>query len=286
MASLAPPSINRHRASSTNVRPALTLSSLGRRRSNSELPPLAGSPCHTPPAMDSPTTPRELPPLSLDIPQSSKFAAFQKASLIELFSRVMDFLHVAHKESPFISTPSSPRHSRSSTSTEDSVLPLTSPAVATFSEAYPEKLSQKGSWWQGSPSVCVVYLPAHLVTQSMYSLGSHSSILCDRHVSVVNCACIILHVDASHHYGMASKSHGSRAVGPRASRVFPKRSGSYYACGRGPFGRSRVESRLVNTRQCALGMFIRSSRRIITNAYIHRMYLRVPCSHHYTQPYY
>ncbi|PSR90704.1 hypothetical protein PHLCEN_2v4853 [Hermanssonia centrifuga] len=174
MASLAPPSINRHRASSTNVRPALTLSSLGRRRSNSELPPLAGSPCHTPPAMDSPTTPRELPPLSLDIPQSSKFAAFQKASLIELFSRVMDFLHVAHKESPFISTPSSPRHSRSSTSTEDSVLPLTSPAVATFSEAYPEKLSQKGSWWQGSPSV---HTPVFFVI-AMFPLSTALVLFC------------------------------------------------------------------------------------------------------------
>ena len=153
MDSLAPPpSHNRHRASSTNVRPPLTLNSLGRRRSNSDLPP----PCHTPSPLDSPSMHKELASLAIDIPKSSPaHKLLARATFVELYSRFMELLHVSQKESPYPSTPSSPRLSRSSTSTEDNLLPIVSPTVATFGEAYSsEKAPTKtASWWQGSPSV-------------------------------------------------------------------------------------------------------------------------------------
>lgn len=150
MASLAPPPANRHRASSTSLRPPLTLSSLGRRRSNSDLPP-----CHTPSPVSTPTMLKDVPNLSLDIPANAPtHKLLAKATFIELYSRFMDLIHAANKESPYSSTPSSPRMSRVSTSTEDSILPITSPTVGTFSEAYAEKPTVKSaSWWQGAPSV-------------------------------------------------------------------------------------------------------------------------------------
>lgn len=148
MASLAPPSFNRHRASSTSLRPPLTLNSLGRRRSNSDLAPLT-SPANTP------NMSKDVPSLSLDIPSSaSTHKLLAKATFIELYSRFMDLIHAANRESPYSSTPSSPRHSRTSLSTEDSLLPISSPTVGTFSEAYSEKPAAKStSWWQGAPSV-------------------------------------------------------------------------------------------------------------------------------------
>ena len=150
MASLAPPpAYNRHRASSTNVRPPLTLSSLGRRRSNSDLPP----PCHTPSPVTTPNMQKELVDLSLDIPTPSH-KLLAKATFVELYSRFMELFHLAQKESPYPSAPSSPRLSRASTSTEDSILPIASPTVAAFGDVYSEKPATKtGTWWQGAPSV-------------------------------------------------------------------------------------------------------------------------------------
>ncbi|EKM59201.1 uncharacterized protein PHACADRAFT_249487 [Phanerochaete carnosa HHB-10118-sp] len=153
MASLAPPPhpLNRHRASSTNVRPPLTLGSLGRRRSNSDLPPL----CHTPSPVGTPTMQKDVSPLELDIP-SSTHKLLAKATFVELYSRFMELFHTAQKESPYSSEPSSPRLSRSSTSTEDSILPISSPTAASFREAYSEKptaIKPASSWWHGTPSV-------------------------------------------------------------------------------------------------------------------------------------
>lgn len=150
MASLAPPPTpHRNRASSTSIRPPLTLSSLGRRRSNSDLPP----PCHTPPLVSTPTMQKEVAALSIDIP-SPTHKVLARATFAELYTRFMELLHVSQKESPYPSTPSSPRLSRSSTSTEDSILPITSPTVASFHEAYSEKPPTKtASWLKGAPSV-------------------------------------------------------------------------------------------------------------------------------------
>lgn len=98
---------------------------------------------------------KELSPLDLDIP-SSTHKLLAKATFIELYSRFMELFHMAQKESPYSSEPSSPRLSRSSTSTEDSILPISSPTAATFHEAYSEKAPATklaSSWWQGTPSV-------------------------------------------------------------------------------------------------------------------------------------
>ncbi|KAF7789494.1 hypothetical protein EIP86_000440 [Pleurotus ostreatoroseus] len=158
MASLAPPPLTRNRASSTNVRPPLTINTLGRRRSNSDLPPPAASPLQPASPVDSPTMglPRELPPLALDIPQTPA-NNMVRATFVELYSRFMDLLRVARKESAFAHSPSSPRISlsRSSTSTDETLLPIASPSVATFAESYSEKPTQSksSSWWHGAPSV-------------------------------------------------------------------------------------------------------------------------------------
>ena len=205
MASLAPPLSynNRHRASSTNVRPALTLHSLtGRRRSNSDLVPsdtaddLSSSPpspayCSSPLDIDHPDAAMQSlvpPPLPVDIagldvpklPQSPKAAA-AAPSFVELYNRVVHLLRIAHKESAaYVSAaPSTPRISlsRSSTSTEETLLPLSSPSVATFADAYPEKPTQPSSAslptsspsssWHRSPSVRTLSLtplsdPSHV----------------------------------------------------------------------------------------------------------------------------
>lgn len=91
--------------------------------------------------------------LSLDIPTKAH-SYLAKATFAEFYSRFMDLLHITHKESAYSSAPSSPRQSRSSLSDEDSILPISSPVVATFGEAVTEKQTAKStSWWQGSPSV-------------------------------------------------------------------------------------------------------------------------------------
>ncbi|KAI0091993.1 snare associated Golgi protein-domain-containing protein [Irpex rosettiformis] len=127
MATLTPPS-NRHRASSTSFRPPLTLNSCSsRKRSNSDLAVSALSPAHS---------------------------YLAKATFADFYMRFMDLLHITHKDSTFSSAPSSPRQSRSSFSDEDSILPISSPVVATFGDAVAEKQTAKStSWWQGSPSV-------------------------------------------------------------------------------------------------------------------------------------
>ncbi|KAH8105891.1 hypothetical protein BXZ70DRAFT_1004195 [Cristinia sonorae] len=171
MASLAPPQTvtsNRHRASSTNVRPALTLNSLGsRRRSNSllNLPPPTPSPCFSP----QPSTP--LPqhnnesPLSLAIP--SKPSSPANNMLATLVSRALQLVHMWHSDSvPVPLTPSSPRLSRTSISSDDTLLPLSSPIKVSFNEALREKpqtSTSVRSWLQRSPSV---HMPVLLVITS------------------------------------------------------------------------------------------------------------------------
>ncbi|CAL1698949.1 unnamed protein product [Somion occarium] len=155
MACLASPQYTRHRASSTNVRPPLTLSSLGRRRSNSllDLPPPMGSPSHTPPRVQSPTTDRNVPALSLSIP--TPLAKSTPDSMLSiLLSRCLDLLHMSHKDVTALDTSSSPRlSSRTSTSSDDTLLPVSSPIRASFADAFPEKPIAAPSRRQGSTSV-------------------------------------------------------------------------------------------------------------------------------------
>ncbi|KAK7695901.1 hypothetical protein QCA50_000540 [Cerrena zonata] len=150
MASLAPP-VSRHRASSTNVRPPLTLSSLGRRRSNSllDLSSPLPSPSHTPPRVQTPIPDRNANLLTLSIPAPiSKSASDSMLSV--LLARCLELFHVSHGDA---SVPSSPRLSRTSTSSDDTLLPISSPITATFGDIVNEKPSSAQSRRQGSSSV-------------------------------------------------------------------------------------------------------------------------------------
>ncbi|KZT12498.1 uncharacterized protein LAESUDRAFT_733174 [Laetiporus sulphureus 93-53] len=135
MASLAlPPPPNRHRASSTNVRPPLTLSSLGsRRRSNSllVLPSPVASPIDTPP--QTPPLQEVLCPLVMsELPTQ----AVVQSRFVSALSRC---LHIIQRHDD-LSSPSSPLLSR--TSTDSTILPLSaSPTRTTFADVFPEKPS-------------------------------------------------------------------------------------------------------------------------------------------------
>lgn len=138
--SLAVPPPNRSRASSTNLRPALTINTLGRRRSLSLALPVVlqgdenASPLTPQPAAasSSPT-----PPVS----QSSMFAL--------IASKCIELLHVPREHD--WSTPSSPYAS----SVDDLVLPLSSSSQkTTFGDISNEKQSSKSHrLWLRTPAV-------------------------------------------------------------------------------------------------------------------------------------
>ncbi|KAH9951633.1 hypothetical protein B0H21DRAFT_183979 [Amylocystis lapponica] len=178
MATLSVPSPNRHRASSTNVRPPLTLCSLGsRRRSNSllDLPTPVGSPCQSP-ALESEFTISPLPPIP---PPRSQ--APPESKLASMVSRCLQLLHVVPRHA-FPSSPSSPRISRAST--DDTILPMSaSPTHLSFVDVFPEKFGQHPAssreWpWGAMPSIhapvlfvlMLFPLSTALVVASMYTL--------------------------------------------------------------------------------------------------------------------
>jgi hypothetical protein len=137
MASLSPPPV-RHRASSTNLRPALTISTLGPRpKACTLLEPIPASPQVT--ADMHKVAPSLAPP----------------SRLSTLLERCVDLLHVYSHLPPY-STPSSPL-----TPSEDSVLPMST--TSAFGDEVEEKQSAflegpKPSpprpWFRTMPSVC------------------------------------------------------------------------------------------------------------------------------------
>ncbi|KAI9001059.1 snare associated Golgi protein-domain-containing protein [Trametes punicea] len=154
-ASLTAPPPNRHRASSTNVRPPLTLASLGRRRSSSllDLPP----PTPSPSLPSAPPRPRDALPLSLSLSLSlppPRQSQQPRSTLASMLTRWAQSLHLSSDQS-FPSTPSSPRLSRASTD-DSSILPLSSsPTRSYFGDVFPEKPQAKSRTrlWEGYPSV-------------------------------------------------------------------------------------------------------------------------------------
>lgn len=135
MASLSPPPM-RHRASSTNLRPALTISTLGPRPKACAL-------------LDSiPAT----PPVTADRKMSPSLASPSRLSA--LLERCWELLRVAPYLPPHSTTPSSPR-----SPSEDSVLPMSS-ATTVFGDDVEEekfsplKVSSSRPWWRNTPSVC------------------------------------------------------------------------------------------------------------------------------------
>lgn len=206
MATLAPPPA-RHRASSTNVRPPLTIQSLGRRRSNSllDIPSTPGhtpghTPPRTPPPTDLPITPQSIviPPLHLPVPRSG---------FSSMVSRWWQAIHLSSDHS-YPSTPSSPRLSRASTD-DSSILPIAeSPIRSSFSENFPEKpLPPKSRpWtWEGSPSVCdrCQHFPLLLFPHLFHYQGTYTSPLRTDAFPRFHCIGCVWHVDTSNHDGMA-----------------------------------------------------------------------------------
>ncbi|KAJ3866070.1 snare associated Golgi protein-domain-containing protein [Lentinula novae-zelandiae] len=150
MSSLVPPPISRNRASSTTLRPALTLKSLGRRRSSTQLKPLPSTPpCCTP---------------SGDTPRPSMF--------FMALSTVLRWLHLESKHAllPDWSSPTTPEDHG-----DVYALPLPASATkATFGEVLTPKSSQYNQW----PSmhapivfvICLFPLSAAVVFLSLSSL--------------------------------------------------------------------------------------------------------------------
>ncbi|EGO27578.1 hypothetical protein SERLADRAFT_446813 [Serpula lacrymans var. lacrymans S7.9] len=109
---------NRSRASSTNVRPPLTIDTLGRRRSSSLVhlrPSTLPQPSHPAPLQPNDISPR------VPSPQPSP------SMLAVLASRCLDLLHVPKNHSVMSSGPSSPH----SISDEDSILPISASSQQT-----------------------------------------------------------------------------------------------------------------------------------------------------------
>jgi len=141
--SLAVPPPNRSRASSTNLRPALTINTLGRRRSSSlaKLPVVLQSDETSSPLTPQPAAAGNSPTPSVS--QPSMFAL--------IASKCIELLHVPREHPINWSTPSSPYASND----DDLVLPLsTSSQKTTFGDIANEKQSSKShSLWLRTPAV-------------------------------------------------------------------------------------------------------------------------------------
>jgi hypothetical protein len=133
MALVVPPP-NRSRASSTCVRPALSINTLGRRRSSSLVLPVQ----HTAPAPDNSVV--------HSLPSSSSVTTSQPSMLSLVAEKCLEFLHVRKLHPSDYSTPSSP-------SELDLVLPLSASSQTTFSDILNEKDATSHRWRPFQPAV-------------------------------------------------------------------------------------------------------------------------------------
>ncbi|TFK29416.1 hypothetical protein FA15DRAFT_664369 [Coprinopsis marcescibilis] len=175
---LQPPPVSRHRASSINVRPALSLQTLGRRRSSSCLhaPDDHNTHSHDPQtlqtSLSSPISAPAIQPQHIQ-PSSSSSSSSSSASssmLVLFASRFLQWLHLSSTHPPTftIMTPRS--------SSEEYVLPLSASTQESFIVPLPEKPASS-QWLQGfpavSPSMLLVILSLPLSTAVVfYSLAS------------------------------------------------------------------------------------------------------------------
>lgn len=137
MALVVPPP-NRSRASSTCVRPALSINTLGRRRSSSLVLPVQHS---------DPTSDTSHP--AVHSPHSSSVTTSQPSMLSLIAAKCLEFLHVPKLHPSDFSTPSSPR----SASDLDLVLPLSASSQSTFSDILNEKVVTSHRWRPLHPTV-------------------------------------------------------------------------------------------------------------------------------------
>ncbi|KAI6105773.1 snare associated Golgi protein-domain-containing protein [Pisolithus sp. B1] len=134
--SLAVPPPNRHRASSTNVRPALTINTLGRRRSSSLVLPVQQNSEPSTPTVDHLAAASIFPALHV----SASPPLSEPSMLSLLASKCFELLHVPTQHSINWSTPPSPYPS----SDDDLVLPLSSSSQKTaFGDIFNEKQTSK-----------------------------------------------------------------------------------------------------------------------------------------------
>ena len=143
MALVIPPP-NRSRASSTCVRPALSINTLGRRRSSSLVLPVQQ------PADIAPGD-----PISLvhSHPSPSSVTTSQPSMLSLITAKCLEFLHVPKLHPSDYSTPSSPH----SVSEADLVLPLSASSQSTFGDILNEKDASSHRWRPFHPAVSNVF---------------------------------------------------------------------------------------------------------------------------------
>lgn len=156
--SLVIPPPNRSRASSTNIRPALTINTLGRRRSSSPILPCQQSEPSTPSTPQSRFEPAQI----LASPEPA-----QRPSMFTVIaSGFLDLLHVPTRHSINWSTPSSPQ----SVVQDELLLPISaSSQKTTFGDVYNEKDTLRlHAWRWRAPSVRVA--PVLTLTDLTFSI--------------------------------------------------------------------------------------------------------------------
>ncbi|KAF8845874.1 hypothetical protein BDN67DRAFT_940937 [Paxillus ammoniavirescens] len=160
---------NRSRASSTSIRPALSISinTLGRRRSSSLVFPAQQN--------SEPSSPVVFQPHDQPNSRTSSSATLSHPSMFAVIvSKCFDLLHVPKQHPINWSTPSSPH----SVGEDDLVLPLSASSQSTFGDLSNEKESKSHRWWSRTavphePILFVMLLfplSTALVFSSLYSL--------------------------------------------------------------------------------------------------------------------
>jgi hypothetical protein len=143
--SLAPPL--RPRASSTNIRPGLTVDTLGSRRGISFVCPGTPDQAQAPRPLLVPSPAPEQPDYSQDSLQNIK----AQTMLAAFLARCLKVLHMSSKHASW-SAPSSPNKANS----DEFLLPvIDTPRTPTFGDVVNEKppIRASKSWWHGAPSV-------------------------------------------------------------------------------------------------------------------------------------
>ncbi|KAF9226536.1 hypothetical protein BS17DRAFT_748364 [Gyrodon lividus] len=164
--SLVVPPPNRSRASSTSVRPPLSINTLGRRRSSSLVLPVHQN--------SEPSSPVVFQPPDDPHSRTSSSALSQPSMFAVIASKCFDLLHVPKQHSINWSTPSSPH----SIGEDDLVLPLSASSQSTFGGLSNEKDPKSHRWWAHTPAarapillVLLLFpLSTAIVFSSLYSL--------------------------------------------------------------------------------------------------------------------
>lgn len=217
---LAPPvAPNRHRAHSTNLRPALTINTLGRRRSCSlGRGPETASPA--PQSCGSSCSSSAITPVQTDLPVLSSEPDTPPTMFAVIASRCIQFLQLSPKHSLQWSTPSSPR-----SSTDEYVLPISASSYqTTFDDVHGEKeistTRTPSAWWQGYSSVRPTFLLILVHFSLTFVIDSRTHIVCGYPVSPIGCSHTLLSFNITHSYVMATHHHRCGFARYIATRLF------------------------------------------------------------------